>query len=148
MNSVLRQAIEDVIDNADDDGCSDDLIVTSKRAVEALAQAIKPPDGVIPLERLPIRKEEICKIHKDNKVSFMMKTRFSSFDDIGDLNDRADMAFLGDDSEYTLDNLSYEPKEIIEDDREGACILILAHADVGSILYDMELESKMEEGSL
>ena len=36
MNEVLRQLIRDVVDSADDDGCSDDLTVASKAAIAGL----------------------------------------------------------------------------------------------------------------
>lgn len=41
MNAALKELIAAVVDNADDGGCSDDLIVTSKSAIEALAEFAK-----------------------------------------------------------------------------------------------------------
>lgn len=40
MNALIKAA-QEVIDNASDEGCSDDLTVTSKKAVEQLTKAVK-----------------------------------------------------------------------------------------------------------
>jgi len=40
INTNLLKFAEQVIDNADDTGCSDDLTVTSKSAIDGLAQEI------------------------------------------------------------------------------------------------------------
>jgi len=45
MNEVLRQLIRDVVDSADDDGCSDDLTVASKSAIAGLAAYLAGVDA-------------------------------------------------------------------------------------------------------
>jgi len=51
MNDLLRQLMQDVVDSADDDGCSDDLTVASKAAIDGLAVylAANPPGPKDPI---------------------------------------------------------------------------------------------------
>jgi len=51
MNDLLRALIQNVVDNADNEGCSNDLTVTSKNAVDGLAAylAANPPGSKDPI---------------------------------------------------------------------------------------------------
>ena len=51
MNDLLRQLIQNVVDSADDDGCSDDLTVASKAAIAGLADylTVNPPGPKDPI---------------------------------------------------------------------------------------------------
>jgi hypothetical protein len=42
ISPTLRALIQSVVDHSDDAGCSDDLIVTSKEAIAALAGYVEP----------------------------------------------------------------------------------------------------------
>ena len=51
MNDLLRALIQNVVDSADDEGCSDDLTVASKNAIDKLADylAANPPGPKDPI---------------------------------------------------------------------------------------------------